>query len=204
MIGLGDTSSWLGIVSSPKEVYLFRVRAHGLAPKSPLDLLAFVRAVGQSRLSPDVRAVTLWSDSGEPTIDVIVTSPGGTGVTFLVPSSDGVLEDVAKNVAVQRIFPGIVLHDPELLQLTAPQDAIDFWLVQPLLWDRNLPGPTDVFANPFEYSVDLGKADDGPRVKPWKEGQPMPSLPGSGGNALFLVLGAGLAAYIIYRVTRKR
>ncbi len=211
--GLGETSKWLGLLASPSEVYLFRFSAKNANPKSPLDLLAFVRAVGQVNLFQtklDIRGVTMWDDGSSPdahTFDVVATSPEG-GLSLVLPSASGILNSVSSDPNVQALFPGIVLSDPSLLELIGPSDAIDHWRSQPILWDHSLSsgagvgGPTDTFASPAEYSIAIGKADDGKRAKPWTVGQKKPAAPG-GSNTLLWILGIGAVSAVGYTLAKK-
>jgi hypothetical protein len=219
--GFGDTASWLGLLANTDEVYLLRVRATDFAPKSPLDMLEIVRAVGGAPMGGqtaiDVRGIGLWTDpsslSGDQTIDVIFTSPT-SGIALSVPSASSIVNSLNADTVLRKIFPGAVFHDGSLLQLTGPMDAIDTWRSQPVLWDHSLQGPTgrggptDTFATPADYSVVLGKADDGKQAKPWKVNRPGlgpgPGSSPSSGTLLWLGVAAAAAIGIAVMKGRKR
>lgn len=212
MNAFGDTSTWLGIIASKTEVYVFRAVAANLNPKSPLDLLEIVRALGQApsfQTTIDIRAIAMWQDGGDQGIDVIFTTPSG-GLAFIVPSAMGFADSIVGDAGVQKVLPGLTLATPQLLVLTGPQDAITHWRSQPLLWDSSLPGPTnhggptDTYSSPAEYSIVLGRADDGARTKPWIVGKQMPSPPGKGSNTLLWLVGIGVVASIGYTIAKKR
>jgi len=188
--GFADIDAWtsnlLPHAMSPTEVYVLRFRARGAKLSRASDALLFVRAAGQGQnLSMDVRGVAVSHDSNDPddtnTVDVVFTvAPAGT----IIPGSvtiPGVSDDansmaaqIAADADLRAAFPNIGLDNAQFGQLTAPVDAIDHWRSQPVLWDhtfhgaKNRGGPTDSFAQPAEYSIVQGRADDGARAKPWR------------------------------------
>jgi hypothetical protein len=170
--GLGETSSWLGIVTSTDDVYIWRARAKNAAISSPSLALLFARAVGMGQNRKlDVRGVAVRKEGADDwTVDVILTSSEG-GITLgVATNADGVADNVLQNSEIRAAFPGLQLKDPKFLELTGPKDAIAHWRSQPLLWDHLLGsdgGPTTTYGHPAEYSVVKGTADQGKSAEPW-------------------------------------
>lgn len=173
--GFGDVSAWWGLYQSSKDVYLYRFEAtnipeEGGRPRSPVDLMDFVSAVGraQSR-NLDIRAVTAWkhpsAGTGQFTIDVVATS------VYTLPTTTwnepDLLQVIKNDPDVGIHFPGIGLANGGWHQITSPEGTIDFWRSRPVLWDHSLTsntgghgGPTAAFGLPPEYAVTSGRADD--------------------------------------------
>jgi hypothetical protein len=111
------------------------------------------------------------------------------------------------------VFPSLLISEPQFRQLTGPADAVDHWRSQPLLWDHLLGGdggPTDTFAQPAEYSIVLGTADDGKRAQPWKvkppglgpNGEKKP--PGPATNAVLLLGAVAIGGYVIAQTLKDK
>jgi hypothetical protein len=213
LIGLGETSSWLGILTSTDDVYIWRVRAKNVELTSPAQALLFARAVGlgQNR-KLDVRGVAVRKEGSDDwTIDVVLTSSEGGISVGVATNADGVAQNVLQDSQVRAAFPQLQLKDPKVLELTGPKDAITHWRSQPLLWDHLLGsdgGPTETYGHPAEYSVVKGRADDGKSAEPWlmpksqTEGDGKP--PGPLGNTLLLVGLAVIGGYAVVQATKDK
>lgn len=201
-VSLGTLSASMpALYWSTDDVYVLRFVSKGQPdPLTRRDALAFVRAVGQSQptgiitsvTSPsvDVRGVAFWKDStlgpGEIGVDVIFTVPSAAIAFRFFGSPEEMLARVQSQL--QQTWKGAQLSHPSLGNITDPSDAITHWRAQAILWDSKLTssggpgGPTDAFANPPDYAIVVGRADDGPRAVPMKD--PDGTLPGgSGGSA---------------------
>lgn len=202
---LGDTVDWGQWYAEPREVYVWRSPVAGARIESPGDARAILRAVARaSDLKLDVRGI-VWgkyraSGHEEEGVDVVMTAD--TTIPYAVPQTAGELgRAAAADPALRRRFPELVFHSarfggPRLLQLTAPADAVDFWLAHPIVYDDKI-GPMDAFAK--MAGIYKGEADDGPRLSPWKSERP--DLGGGGGKLArvakdhwLLLLGLGAAA----------
>lgn len=211
--GLGETSNWLGLVASPSEVYLVRLAVKGARLDTPDDAKKFARAVGSlmsDKLDLDVRGVAVWGSASDRHVDVILTSDDSR-VSLITPSNDGIKSAVEADPTLRAGSPTFSVTSAELLQLTGPPDAIDHWRSQPILWDRHLGpgssgGPTDTFATPAEYSIVLGKADDGKRSSPWRAADPGlgPDAKKNAASAWPWVLGILAAVAVSYHFGKEK
>lgn len=188
MIGLGDTSKYDGWWSADDEVYVLRFLATDAPIANPHQALAFVRAAGKAlQYGPDFFAVgivlnpvsgplELGKSSGW-WVDVVFTAGGGIGVKARILAScksgdfcvgDGMIERMGKNKKLRGLFPQLKLSDATWVYVTSPQSAINFWLIQPPLWQPDLSGGSEDEYNkggPTQAYMDsrgvwLGKADD--------------------------------------------
>lgn len=203
----GTTESWLGVVATTNEVYVLRLAVVGAELKAPTDALLFVRAAGRavaSKMELDVRGVAVKPSDTGTTVDVVLTSPKG-GVSIVVPSDAALAEAVAADPELRGRFPKLLVK-AVLLQLTGPLAAVDHWRSQPILWDQHLGsgghgGPTDTFAEPAEFSIVKGSADDGKLATPWRQTVPPLGKKAGGGAGLsvggwvLLALGALVIGY---------
>jgi hypothetical protein len=179
--GLGDVDPWEYVWAhalTTDAVYVLRLRVTGVALRDPTDALLFARAAGQGQnLALDVRGVAVSQPRGaasdEYVVDIIFTT---SALRVAVLWADGAA-DMARKIAadpdLRARYPGVSIAGPVFGALAAPAEAIDHWRAQPVLWDhaisgpRQLGGPTDSFAQPADYNVVKGKADDGSRAVPW-------------------------------------
>lgn len=203
---LGDTVDWGQWYAEPREVYVWRAPISGARIESPEDAQAVLRAVARaSELKLDVRGI-VWgtyraSGHAEEGVDVVMTAD--TTIPYAVPQTASELGRAAlADAGLRRRFPELQFYSPRfggprLLQLTAPADAVDFWLAHPIVYDDKI-GPMDAFAK--LEGIYKGEADDGPRLSPWKRERP--DLGGGSGGKLaqaakdhwLLLLGLGAAA----------
>jgi hypothetical protein len=182
--------------------------------QSPDDALAIVAAVGRTPGSIlDVRGIALRvSDAGVGQVDVVQTSretATNTNLLLLWPDETDVAESIVGDASVKGRFPGLVIRQPEWLELTGPADAVDFWRSAPIIWDRllgsgKLGGPTQSFSD--RDGVYIGQSDDGTALRSWAGGS-RPGLGPSGGSqssmTLLWVGAAALVAGAIYYVCKK-
>lgn len=212
--GLGETSGWAQFIVSPEEVYIWRAHLHGAKLVAPDQALLFVRAVGKGQnQNLDVRGIALDRQSDTDwSVDVVLTS--SENVLGLIPrNADGVAQQVLLDPAVRQVFPQLSISEPQFRQLTGPKAAIDHWRSQALLWDHLLGGdggPTDTFAQPAEYSIVKGTADDGKLAQPWvvapaglgPGGEKKP--PGSTENTVLLLGLAAIGGYIVVQAMKDK
>ncbi len=205
------------LLTFASDVYVLRLKVRGAVLTDPSQALAFAKAAGQGQnLGLDVRGVALWKAPGmtedQWMVDVVETvTSGGVIVPFVGDNASAMATKVAANADLRARFPKIAVDTASALwgTLSEPVDAIDWWRRQPMLWDHALAdggGPTDTFANPAEYSVVLGKADDGAKARPWKRGEvpvapPRADESGSGWGWLAAL---GLGAVVIGGVAYAR
>ena len=134
----------------------------------------FVRQVLDEDL--DVRGIAVQAEDDTATVDVVLSTnrarvyPPG----FYDDAADIALK-VAAEPALRERFPSLAVQGAELLQLTGPPDAVDFWRAHSVLWSTVLGqtgagGPTTDFAE--GRGIFLGVADDGPRLTPWSTASP--------------------------------
>ncbi len=164
------------------DVMVLRLRVTNARLSDPSDALLFVRAAGQGQnWGMDVRgvAVSAVAGSDDKQVDIVFTK-GDAGLLGFGPII-GIHDDaaamgkqIASDEALRQVSPNLVVASAQIGVLTAPADAVDHWRSQPIAWDHLLSGPkgrggpTDTFAQPAEYTVVKGTADDGKRANPWK------------------------------------
>lgn len=173
---LGDTGDWYRLYASADEVYLWRARLERAPMSDPSDALAVLAAFGKaSDLDLSVQAICVVRDGDGAMVDVVLTSPVRQIYTALNDGATSLAQKLVASSALRERFPGLVITDPKLLQLTGPPDAVDFWRSHPTVWDPTLGqtgqgGPTSAFAK--LEGVYEGVADEGPRARPWITPQP--------------------------------
>jgi hypothetical protein len=161
---------------SKDDVYVFRATVSGVLIRDARDLLPFVKAFGTDQnLRVDVRGAGLWVDgNGKTVIDLVGTAESGFAVPLLSDSAASIADKLMLDKELRAQFPSLKLENPVFGVIIAPNDAIAHWQALPVLWDH-AQGGTASFAQPSEYSLFLGKADDGAKVVP----MPLP-FPGLG------------------------
>ena len=173
--GLGDTSAWYRLYARPDEVYLFRARVTGAELSHPDDALALLAAVGRaSDLNLNVQGIAIEKTPGGATIDVPMTTAVVRAYAPLIyEDAPGIAMGMLSDPRLRERFPKLAVAAPELLQVTGPPAAIDFWRSHATLWDPTLGqsgqgGPTAAFAE--RAGVYLGAADGA--LKPWTVKRP--------------------------------
>ncbi len=182
----GTVDSWESSIHvvNESDVIVLRMRISGARLSEPSDALLFVRAAGQGQnWGMDVRGVAVSdvASSTDQMVDVVFTKSdagllGWSPAVMLGMADDAasMAKNVAADEAIQQAFPKLSIASSQLGPLTGPADAIDHWRSQPVVWDHLLAGPkgrggpTDTFAQPAEYTVVKGTADDGKRAQSWK------------------------------------
>jgi hypothetical protein len=205
--GLGDTASWWGLSTQLDEVYLLRLKLSGLALQSPEQALEWARGVGtvagKIPWNLDVRGVAVDGGGDSWTVEVVLTSTD-SWKTIVGPSAQSWADDAL--ALIRPSFPGAVVKQADLLQLTGPADAITHWRSQAVLWDHLTGKPTDAFVRPGDYSVVQGKVEDGSRARPWLVHKPELKPPGliAADTVPYLGLAAiGIGAYFLLKPKRK-
>jgi len=214
MCGLGDTSDWWRLIAKTSEVYLWRAKLTGDAPREPQDALAILAAVMRAAdAGLDARGVCVYAtEGGGYTIDVVMTIRSfNIRSTITGWSAEDIAQAVVSDGGVRAAMPGIKVEEPEWLELTGPPQSLDFWLAHAIVWDYALGpsggGPTQAFAD--VHGVYTSPSDEGPNAKPWKP-TPSPLGPnGSGGKnaksneAVVWAAGIGLAVLGVYLLVSK-
>jgi hypothetical protein len=210
LLGLGEVKDWWQLWQGTDEVYIWRARLRGVQLKHPDQALAFVRAVGKANNTGlDVRGVALSKITDtEFDVDIVLTT-AASGPNVVVTNAQGVANKLMADSELRQQFPQLTIDGPKYLQLVGPPQAVDHWRSQPLLWDHNLGpqgGPTDTFAQPVEYSVVMGTAEDGKLAQPWvqpKPGlQPPPKGGGTGGPEQDTLIAAGIVVVGLFAVSK--
>jgi hypothetical protein len=213
LCGLGDTSDWWRLYASASEVYLWRAKLLGDAPREPTDALAMLAAVMRgAEAGLDARGVCVYAtEGGGYTVDVVMTIR-----TFAVRTditgwdAADVAAAVAADGGVRAAMPNLKLESPEWLQLTGPPQSTDFWRAHEIVWDYALApnggGPTQAFAD--IRGVYKSPADEGPNAQPWKPkvsplGPPGGGETGKGNMAVVWAAGIGLAVLGVYLLASK-
>jgi hypothetical protein len=201
--GLGETSEWYRLYAVPEEVYVFRARVTGVEMTHPDDALALLAAVGRaSDLNLNVQGITVNRTATDTTIDVpMTTAMTRAYAPLLYEDADGIATAMLMDAQLRSRFPKIGVSTPELLQLTGPPAAIDFWRSHATLWDTTLGqggqgGPTAAFAE--RAGVYHGVADGAPVLKPWTVERPgLGPAPSKDVTALWVMGGLVLAWLVI-------
>lgn len=216
MNSFGDTTPWgesiwdVRVVASPREVFLWRAKLSGVTLDAPQQALLFVQAIGRKLSTFDIRGITVSGEGGELSVDVVYTSPD-----YMSPppwkwppgwdTASDISEFVTSDSDVRAAFPSLQVVTANLLELSGPPAAIDFWLSRAILWDSGV-GPMQAFVD--RQNVYKGIADDGPNAKPWKNEsslvEPQDLLGGkSGVSGLVLVAGVAAVAWLGSRLLLK-
>lgn len=184
--GLGTVDVWEYVWAlhnlREADVMVLRLQVAGARLSDPSDALLFVRAAGQGQnWGMDVRGVAV-SDAAaadQKMVDIVFTK-GDAGLLGFGPiigihdDAASMAAQIAADDALRQNSPNLQIVSSAIGLLSGPADAIDHWRSQPIVWDHLLSGPkgrggpTDTFAQPADYTVVKGTADDGKRAVPWK------------------------------------
>jgi hypothetical protein len=203
---LGDTGDWYRVYARPDEAYLWRARLVMAELRDPSDALAVLAAFGRAQnLDLNVQGICVKQMDAGTQVDVVLTTPTTQIYTPLVDDdAESLAIGVMSDASLRQRFPSLAVRSPELLQITGPPDAIDFWRSHATVWDPSLGqtghgGPTQAFAN--LSGAYLGAADEGPRLKPWKVDRPglEPDQDNKTDATVFWVIGGIALAWLVVR-----
>lgn len=176
MRSFGETIPWgedtwdLRTYVTPKEVYVWRAFFQNTEFEDPAHIVPLVRAIGSQIADFDVRGVTIDNSK----VDVVMTVRDYLPFPVLKwPPGWDTASDlegfVLSDSEFRSIFPFSSIKKSNLLQLTGPPQAMDFWLAHEILWDNNI-GPKDGLAR--LRGIYRGNADDGNNLIAWTKGEP--------------------------------
>jgi hypothetical protein len=223
--GLGTVDVWEYVWAlhsvSATDVMVLRLQVANARLDDPSDALLFVRAAGQGQnWGMDVRgvAVSAIAGSADKQVDIVFTK-GDAGflgfgpIVGLHDDAAAMAKQIATDEVLRQVSPNITISAAAIGPLTGPADALDHWRSQPIVWDHLLSGPkgrggpTDTFAQPADYTVVKGTADDGKRAVPWKMVlydltlKKLKELTAT--EVALIVGGAALVGFVGYKVFKK-
>jgi hypothetical protein len=209
---LGDTGDWYGLYARPEEAYVWRAQLVGADIRDPEDALAVLASFGQTQnLKLNVQGICIQKQQDGAVVDVVLTTTSlkvyvisAPVPMFTAQSAEEIATGMLGDRSLRERFPQLSIRTAELLQITAPPAAIDFWRSHATLWDPSLGqtgqgGPTQAFAN--LTGAYLGAADDGPGLKPWKVAKPGlgPDQDKDSDATVFWVIGGLALAWLVVR-----
>lgn len=206
---LGDTADWYRVYASPQEAYVWRARLGGAEMRDPSDALAVLAAFGKAQdLDLNVQGICVVKQPGGARVDVVITTKTTQPALIYTPLVNDDAESLALKLLsdgqLRQRFPQLSISEPELLQITGPPDAVDFWRSHETLWDPSLGqtghgGPTQAFAR--LSGAYLGAADEGPALKAWKVDKPGlgPDQGKDGDATVFWVIGGVALVWLFVR-----
>lgn len=191
---LGEVADWPRLYASASEVYLWRAVMSGAKLGSAADALSVLRAAAKAQdYDLDVKALVVSDPAApEPSIDLVMTSDSSRPYV-IKQKPDDLAAKVALDPELRQRFPAVAFRDSQLLILSGPPDAVDFWRQHETIWDDQV-GPMQPWAE--QRGAYLGVADDGPRVAPWPMATP-PNLNGGKQNGKEPAKGAGSALQFV-------
>ena len=209
---LGDTGDWYGLYARPEEAYVWRAQIVGADIRDPEDALAVLAAFGKAqKLHLNVQGICVQKQQDSTIVDVVLTTASlkvyavaAPVPMFTAQNASEIAASMLGDRSLRERFPQLSVRAADLLQITAPPAAIDFWRSHPTLWDPSLGqtgqgGPTQAFAN--LTGAYLGAADDGPGLKPWKVDKPGlgPDQDKDSDATVFWVIGGLALAWLVVR-----
>lgn len=164
LTSLSDTTDWARVYASAQEVYVWRAEMSGCQLGRADDALLLLRAVAKAqKLDLDAKAVLIASpEAASSMVDVVLTADS-TRPIVIRDSPTAIADAAAADPSLRARCPGLKLTRAQLLQLTAPPSAVDFWRQHDIVYDDTV-GPTGAWV--AQRGAYKGTADQGSTAVP--------------------------------------